>query len=169
MHRGRRISIIRRIKVGFWTATVFFLLNALTILIMPAAVGISQNTDSQVVLILLGSVFWSSLVAAYIIVYLANNNRKYFIVQRLDRDISMGCHMGLITFFDNTPAAIVDTTMFASIIALIILFFSGAINDYITYVVIAILVFTLNMHSMFNGRIYKTTKYRRVRRENNYE
>ena len=36
-------------------------------------------------------------------------------------------------------------------------------------VLLMVLVFTLNMHCMFNGRIYRTTKYKRIRRENDYE
>ena len=169
MSGGRYISIIHRIKVNFWTATAFFLINALTILAMPKIVEISQETGKQLFLILLGSIFWISLLLGYVFVYLANGDRKYFIMRRLDGDLSMGCHMGLITFFSNIPAVIVDSAMIASFIALFIIYYAGAINTYITYVMLTILVFTLNMHCMFNGRIYRTTKYKRIRRENDYE
>lgn len=51
----------------------------------------------------------------------------------------------------------------------VIIYFGDVANQYITYVMLAIVSFSLNMHGLFNGRIYKTTKYKRTRRVENHE
>ena len=78
-------------------------------------------------------------------------------------------YMGVVTFFSNTPAVIADATLLAGRIALVIIYFCDVANQYITYVMLAIVSFSLNMHGLFNGRIYKTTKYKRTRRVENHE
>lgn len=158
MRNDGYISNINRINVTFWISIVFFLLNASTFLAMPKIVEISREAGRQVFLILLGLIFWISLILGYLLVFLANRARKLFIMRKLDGDLPMGCHIGLITFFSNLPAIIADLIMIASFIALFIIYCVGAIDNYITYVILAILVFTLNMHGMFNGRIYKLIK-----------
>ena len=163
--RERCVGIIHRIKVDFWTAVIFFSMNAVTILTMPLIVTISKESGKQIYLILLGSFFWLSLIFGYTFVCFANRKRKLFIISKLDGDLSMGQHIGLITFFSNMPALIVDSAMFASVIVIIIIYKIGEFDTYFTYAMLAVIVFTVNMHCMFNGRIYKTTKFRRIRRK----
>lgn len=128
-----------------------------------------ENNGSKGSRMLVGCIFWLPLLLGYILVILANLERKTFIRSRLDGDISMQCHMGVVTFFSNTPAVIADATLLAGSIALVIIYFCDVANQYITYVMLAIVSFSLNMHGLFNGRIYKTTKYKRTRRVENHE
>lgn len=158
---------INQIKRRYWVSVFSLFCHSATFLLMPFA---TNNAESnKLLLLIIGLLFWISLIVGYFSLFVANKKRKYFINRKLGGNTSMDCNIGLITFFSSVPATVFDSMMFASIIALIIIYFTGAINHYRTYVMISILVFSLNMHCLFNGRIYKITKYRRVRRENDYE
>ena len=154
MSRGRYEYRVKEIRWLFWTAVGCFAAHAISYPLMR---------------MLVGCIFWLPLLLGYILVILANLERKTFIRSRLDGDISMQCHMGVVTFFSNTPAVIADATLLAGSIALVIIYFCDVANQYITYVMLAIVSFSLNMHGLFNGRIYKTTKYKRTRRVENHE
>ncbi len=158
---------INRIKQLFWFATIFLLLMAGSILIMPMATKVGE--EDRTVLLLSGLVFWISCIAGYTLLFMANKERKYFIRRKLDGDISMGCRSGIITFFDNVPATIADVAMIASFLLFVGIYFTELKYEYISYVLLSILVFSLNMHCLFNGRIYKATKYKRTRRDRSYE
>lgn len=169
MNHGRRaVHRIHNIKILFWAAVALFFMNALSFLFMPIALIASNESDRQL-LILVGAFFWLSLILGYTLVFIANLERKSFIRNRLDGNLSMDCRMGIITFFANIPAIVADAAMVAAIAAFVIICFMDASNNYIAYVMLAIISFSLNMHCLFNGRIYKTTKFKRTRREHNYE
>ena len=158
---------INRIKRLFWSATTFLFLMAFSILIMPMATKVGEEDRS--ILLLSGTVFWLSCVTGYTFLFMANRERKYFIRRNLGGDVSMGCRPGIITFFDNVPATIADVAMIASFLLFVGVNFTELKYEYISYVLLFILAFSLNMHCLFNGRIYKATKYKRTRREKSYE
>lgn len=169
MSRGRYEYRVKEIRWLFWIAVGCFAAHAISYLLMPTAMRTFENNGSKGSRMLVGCIFWLPLLLGYILVILANLERKTFIRSRLDGDISMQCHMGVVTFFSNTPAVIADATLLAGSIALVIIYFCDVANQYITYVMLAIVSFSLNMHGLFNGRIYKTTKYKRTRRVENHE
>lgn len=158
---------INRIKLLFRFAVVFLFLMSGSVLIMPMATKIAEEERS--VLILTGLIFWISLIAGYSLLFVANKERKYFIRRKLDGDVSMGCRPGIITFFDNIPATIADVAMIASFVLFVGVNFTELKYGYISYVLLFILGFSLNMHCLFNGRIYKATKFKRTRRDRSYE
>ncbi len=158
---------INRIKQLFWFATIFLLLMAGSILIMPMATKVGE--EDRTVLLLSGLVFWISCIAGYTLLFMANKERKYFIRRKLNGDPSMDCKPGIITFFDNVPATIADVAMIASFLLFVGMYFTELKYEYISYVLLFIFVFSLNMHCLFNGRIYKITKYKRTRRDRSYE
>lgn len=155
--------IVSRIKKMFWIAVAFFLLMSASILIMPMAS--EMGARERYMLILSGCEFWVSFVIGYILIFMANKERKYFIRRKLKGDVSMGCRAGIITFFDNVPATIADIAMISSFLLFFGINFTELRYKYISYVLLFILVFSLNMHCLFNGRIYKITKYKPTRRD----
>lgn len=169
MRRDRGESIIRNIKVTFWIACAFFFLNASTILAMPGTVEISRQTGKQLCLILLGLAFWVTLILAFVFTFIANRERRYFVIHKANGNLSMGRWIGLLSFFSNVPASVADSVMIASFVLLVILYCAKATNMYVTFVMLALFVFSFNMHAMLNGRIYLSTKFKRVRREKNHE
>lgn len=162
MRPGRYIHYVSTIKGLFWASVAFLLLNAATFLFMPMAAELSENGSIQWGLMIVGIVFWISIGLGYALLIMANLYRRDFVRNRLDGDFTMGCRMGIITFFSTRPGAIADGLFVAALIAFLIVFLNGNINGYITYVLLALLTFSLNMHGIFNGRIYKATKYKRI-------
>ncbi len=158
---------INRIKQLFWFSAVFLFLMSGSILIMPMATKVGEEDRS--ILLLSGLVFWISCITGYTLLFMANKERKYFIRRKLNGDPSMDCKPGIITFFDNVPATIADVAMIASFLLFVGVYFTELKYEYISYVLLFILVFSLNMHCLFNGRIYKATKYKRTRRDRSYE
>lgn len=158
---------VQKIKRLFWFAVVFQFLMSLSILLMPIAVQMRQQNRRMTVLI--GAVFWLSAIAGYVIVAMANSERKRFIRYKVDGNIKMNCRPGIAEFFTNVQATVADVTMIMSFLIFVTIGFTKLRYGYITYILLFLLVFSLHMHCMFNGRIYKATKYRRTRRESSYE
>ena len=160
----RSIQKIRRL---FWFAVVFIFLMSASILLMPIAVQMGQQDRKMTVLI--GLVFWLSAIVGYVMVAMANSERKWFIIRKVDGNTKMNCRSGIAEFFTNVPATVADVTMIMSFLMFVIIGFTKWRYEYISYILLFLLVFSLHMHCMFNGRIYKATKYKRTRRESSYE
>ncbi len=158
---------VRKIKRLFWFAIVFLFMMSASILLMPKAVEMGEQDKSLVALI--GMMFWTSAITGYVLIALANSERKWFIYHKVDGDVKMDCLPGIATFFTNVPATVADVTMITSFLVFVVINFTSRRYDYISYVLLFLLVFSLNMHCLFNGRIYKTTKYKRTRRESSHE
>lgn len=160
----RSIQKIRRL---FWFAVVFIFLMSASILLMPIAVKMGEQDRKMTVLI--GIVFWLSAIAGYVLIAMANAERKWFIIRKIDGNVKMNCRSGIAEFFTNVPATVADVTMIMSFLMFVIIGFTKWRYEYISFVLLFLLVFSLHMHCMFNGRIYKVTKYKRTRRESSYE
>lgn len=158
---------IRRIKQLFWSAILFLSIMSATILFMPMIVKAGEQ--NRMVVVLLGMIFWISSITGYLMVAVADHERKWFINHRVDGNLKMNCRSGISTFFANIPATIFDVMMIASFLLFIIISFTEQKNEYISYVLLFFLVLSLNMHCLFNGRIYKLINLTLVRRERNYE
>lgn len=158
---------IRKIKRLFWLAVGFLFLMSATILFMPVVSKAGEN--NRQVFMLMGTVFWGSAIVGYTMILLANAERKWFLKNKVGIDNKMNCLPGIITFFANIPATIADVVTFLSVVLTVIINFTNRRYDYISYVLLFLLVLSLNMHCLFNGRIYKTTKFKRTRRVSGYE
>lgn len=160
----RRVKRIRRL---FWLAIIFIILASASFLIMPPAVETIQSNRKPVIVI--GATFWLSSITSYVLLIAANAERRWFISHRVDGNLRMDCFPGAISFFTNVPGTVFDVIMFTSLIALIVIAFTKWRYDYISYILLSLFYLSLNLHSMFNGRIYKSTKFRRTRRDCSYE
>lgn len=158
---------VRKIKRLFWLAVSSLFLMSGTILFMPIASKAGEN--NRQVLLLIGTVFWISAIAGYTMLLLANSERKWFLKNKVGIDNKMNCLPGIITFFTNVPATIADVVAILSFVLMVIINFTDRRYDYISYVLLFLLALSLNMHCLFNGRIYKTTKFKRTRRVSGYE
>lgn len=161
------MKYIREIKQLFWLAVSFLFLMSVTILFMPIASKAGEN--NRQVLLLMGIVFWESGIAGYTMLILANVERKWFLNNKVGIDNKMNCLPGIITFFANIPATIADVGAFLSITLTVFINFTSRRYDYISYVLLFLLVLSLNMHCLFNGRVYKTTKFKHTWRVSGYE
>ena len=153
---------IQKIKRLFWFAIASLFMMSASILLIPKAVEMGEQ-DSRVV-VLIGIVFWVSAITGYVLIALANAERRRFIYHKFDGKVKMDCLPGIATFFTNIPATLADVTMMMSFLIFVVINFTSWRYDYISYVLLFLLVFSLNMHCLFNGRIYKTIKYKCARR-----
>ena len=158
---------IQKIKQLFWFAVLFQFLMSASILLMPMAVQMGQQDRKMTALI--GIVFWLSAIAGYVLLAVANSERKWFINRKVDGNVTMNCRPGIAEFFTNIPATVFDVAMIMSFVMFVVINFTDWRYDYISYVLLSLLFFSLHMHCMFNGRIYKATKFKRTRRESSYE
>lgn len=159
------MKAIKEVKRFFWLSVAFLCIMSTTILFMPLAV----NSMNRNYVIAVGASFWSSAVIGYVLLIVANIARRRYIIVVSDKNISMDCHAGAITFFANKLAIVFDITMMFSFVLFILLFFTKLSDSYFVYIILFFLILSINLHCLFNGRIYKSTKIRGSRRETSYE
>ena len=101
-----------------------------------------------------GVVFWGALVLASLIqIILVICRNKFFKKHNLKRNKKLR-NMGVFSFFKNKIAVVMDILFIMSIIGLALVFALTESQGYICYIFVAIFVFLLFMHSVFNGKIY---------------
>jgi len=155
------MKTIKKINLLFYFSVLSLVFMSSTILIMP----IVDNT----VRILLGAAFWIFTVIGYALLVVANFERRWFINNKMDGNVRMDCLPGIATFFDNIPATIADTVMILSFIIFVICTITKLKYEYISYIVLFLLLLSINMHCLFNGRVYKATKIKRIKGDEIYE
>lgn len=149
----------KRVFVLFWISVGFLLLMSATILLMPIGAEAAGNFS-----VAIGLVFWISASAGYILLFLVNVKRINM-MQKSENTVPKGDKPGVLVFFSNTPALTADIMLFSSFLIFIILRFTELKNMYISYIFLFLLIFSLNMHCVFNGRIYKfVIKVREMKR-----
>lgn len=84
MSRGRYEYRVKEIRWLFWTAVGCFAAHAISYPLMPAAMRTFENNGSKGSRMLVGCIFWLPLLLGYILVILANLERKTFIRSRLN-------------------------------------------------------------------------------------
>lgn len=162
------MQTICRIKQLVWVSIICLFLMSASILFMPLATNYASQT-SNISFMIVGGVFWVSLIVGYSLLIRANVLRRWFIRNRTNAETRMSCRMGIISFFSNVPATIADTVMITSFIVISVISFTALKDKYIIYVLLFLLTFSLNMHGVLNGRIYKSTKFKRIRREESHD
>ena len=155
------MKTIKKINLLFYFSVLSLVFMSSTILIMP----IVDNT----VRILLGAAFWIFTVIGYALLIVANFERRWFINNKMDGNVRMDCLPGIATFFDNILATIADTVMILSFIIFVICTITKLKYEYISYIVLFLLLLSINMHCLFNGRVYKATKIKRIKGDEIYE
>ncbi len=162
------MQTIQKIKHLLWTSAGCLLTMCVTILLMPLANNKAAQTDN-ISLMVVGGIFWVSLLVGYALLIRANILRKCFIRRQIDSNASMKCRIGIITFFSNIPATIADAVMLTSILVISVIMFTSLKDNFIVYVLLFLLSFSFNMHCVLNGRIYKFIKFKCIRREENHD
>lgn len=162
------MQTILRIKQLVWISVICLLITSASILFMPLA-NIKATQTNNISLIVVGGLFWVSLVVGYVLLVRANVLRRWFIQNRTNFETRMNSRIGILTFFSNVPATIADTVLITSLVVITVIFFTALKDKYIVYILLSLLTFSLNMHGVFNGRIYKSTKFKRIRREESHD
>lgn len=134
-----------------------FLAMSVSFLMMPI----------EAISIFAGGLFWFGLLVGLILqVILEIRRRDFFARYRVRRQKMQRPHNGLLTFCANRNATIADSVLAVSVGCLVLSFWLTRGTSYLCYILIAIVVFSLCMHCILNGRIYfhviNQTKIRQV-------
>ena len=122
-----------------------FLLFSVSFLLMPVKdLGIIP-----------GLMFWFGLTLAIISqILLELRRRSFFAAHNVDRRILQKPHCGMLTFFANHHARMMDISFLVALSFSIAIFGITKGFGYICNVCISISVFTFCMHCVLNGRNY---------------
>lgn len=155
------MELIKKIKLFFWLAVICFTVSSMSFLFLPHAFENSLNRERNEYFII-GTVFWLFLVLGVLLLFHANTFRREFAKTRLGGDYRMKSRIGILMFFVNIPGTVSDVIFIISLIAFIVIL-TVDVRSKIIYVIFALLILSFEMHCIFNGRIYKSTKFRRVK------
>lgn len=151
---------IRRIKAYFYTSVCFLTLMSFSIMLMPWASEMANETNDMSVIIV-GLLFWLLTLLGYGAFCLANFKRKNFWKKRFGRDVQKNYKPGFLCFFTNRIAEVFDIMMAIFLVISVIVAFTPWKNTFFFIALLALLIWTVNMHSLFNGRTYRITKYKK--------
>lgn len=149
------MNAINRIKHYFWLSVVFLSAMSLTILVIPI---IPQHTGELSVLIAI--FFWCVAFLGYGVVFLANRRRKEFLRRRFGRDIQKNFRPGIFCFYSNPFAKLADTAAIFLLLLFVGILCTPLKNTYFAVILLSVLVWTINMHSLFNSRTFRILKYK---------
>lgn len=128
------------------------------LLLMPWVSEISGTTRGWSVRIA-GMCFWMLAVAGYGAVYMANQSRRRFLRKKFHRDIQKNLPCGLFGIAVNPMAKIMDGILLADTLLLGIQMLIPYSNSVILIALLTVWLWAMNMHCLFNGKIYRMTKY----------
>lgn len=138
----------RQIRKWLYISVLSSFIYSGTILLMPLASD-NSNSNNKVSIMIVGFVFWTFFILTYLSLFFAKKKAKNNKVKPESQNI------GLLKFFSNRLATIVDCVLIMSVIAFIISLFLPYSLSWLVYIILSILVLTLNLHSIFNGKIYR--------------
>lgn len=151
--------LMKRRKRMLWLFMGFLAAFAVGILLMP--IGSMYKEKNVLLMYLPGTAFWVGMIGTIYMTIKINRSRKSS--SRFNEQFGDQKQFGLIRFFQNTEAMIADIIMIVSMIGIVIAEIC-ACPLLVTFVFLAVFVFTFGMHCMLNGINYKYLKYN-VRRD----
>lgn len=102
-----------------------------------------------------GILFWISLaLGAAMQMLLAARRRSFFAQYGVTPKKMQKKHNGLMSFFSNPHAKLVDKLLPVGLIGTVLAFVLTRGTGYICYILIAVTVYLLCLHCILNGRIY---------------
>ena len=141
----------------FQCSVVSITLMSVTFLFMPVANHLTGGFR-RVFLFMLGAVFWLSLATGYGILILIYRNNRERLKQYSEISDKPDMHEQRKGLIPNREVLIADFAIIVAVITGIILWIRGNPSQYLIYVVLAVLAEAVNMHFLFNAKIYKMIK-----------
>lgn len=128
-----------------------FFLMSVSFLLMPIDFAAKEMSKGSIVV---GIMFWASLVLGVATQVLLGYARKTWFVRNRIRRSRTKSRVGVIAFLQNVPACIADGLLAVSLIALSVAVVVTDATGYLCYVFMALTVFAFCMHCIFNGKVY---------------
>lgn len=108
------------------------------------------NQSAVFFAVMTGVLFWGGLILGVVLLFILNNHRKK---NKHFRDVGRtgNQRFGALSFFSNKTAAVFDIAMVVLLILVVISMFIPLMNQGITLALFAFFLFSVYMHSLFNG------------------
>lgn len=132
-------------KKLLYVQIISFLISSIS-LSLTSFVSYEDGTAKIVFSIIVGLLFWIGLAVGIILNFMLKNKTK----NRLENEKGIG----LICFFKNKIAICFDVAMIFLLVASIVVI-AIQTESFIGSIVIALFVFSFEMHCIFNGKIFK--------------
>lgn len=136
---------------------ILLLISSFSVLLVMFA-SFDGNTFQKILAYLTGATFWLFLIIGYVVFYQVSKHRKKYEIKNPAPPYRKGQKRpGILTFFSDRVAMSMDIIMIISLILSLLFLFIPSLNQNIAIVFIAILIFSIHMHSILNGVNYKYT------------
>lgn len=133
----------------FYTSVISIGLSALSLSFIPF--GSFAGSDFQrIIAYIIGIVFWLGIIVGYCLFIIVARTRKKSKKQKL-LPKTENIRIGVLSFFKTFPGMIADIVCAISVVALIITVVFGNSSTWIVYVLVSVLIFSIQMHGIFNG------------------
>lgn len=132
----------------------FLVLLSVSVALMPVASAVKETT--RVLMAIIGILFWIGVVGILTKTRSISKRRKKS--DDFNKAYPKAKQFGLIHFFQNKNAAIMDVLMFVSLGGLILCRIYVR-NIVLPFICLSLFVFSFGMHCMLNGINYKYLMY----------
>lgn len=145
-------------KVNFYISISALIIATVSLFFIPM-VNINGIGVSRVFAYVIGALFWLSVIAEQIFFWRANLFRHKLEMQmQKNGGKIIKRRIGIISFFKNKEAVIVDIILFMSVIAVAIILILNIMSDWLIILCLAILFISFNLHCILNGINYMYIK-----------
>ena len=141
--------------------TIALIALSLSVFLMPIVNGI--KTSTKIPIYMDGALFWIAFISTVRMVVKINRSRRRS--PSFNERYGELKKLGLIHFFQNKEAVIMDAMMFVSLIAFIVVRFLRW-STTVCFLFVSMFLFSFGMHCMLNGINYIYIKHKtNVRRD----
>ena len=137
-----------KIKIPLYLSIASFFLSSMTVWFTSFGVTFAADGNPTLLYILAVS-FWLFFILGFVFLRPISKQRKQ------DRTFKSKSGIGLFRFFSNKPAIVFDALLIAGALALILSFIFPAMPEWMITAATFTLVFSAEMHGVFNGSNYE--------------
>ena len=131
----------------------FFFMLAVSFLLMPLE-SETPTESLSIYTLVAGLMFWISIMMGIVTqCVLAHRRKSWHTIHRIKK-ARLSQRVGIISFFQNTYAAVADVFTILSILGLIIAMIVTQGMGYVCYILVCLFVFSFSMHCILNGKIF---------------
>ncbi|MEE1057349.1 MAG: hypothetical protein UH239_08900 [Acutalibacteraceae bacterium] len=146
----------KKVEKTFWFSIISFSVMSLCILFMPMASNLSELTNKRS-LVIVGSVFWLSGITGVVFMLFVRKERKNYF-RKMNKENQNNDKSTKNAIASCLQAKVAGCVAILSFLIFIISLFTNLKYGYISFVVLFILVFSLCMYFIFNGKNYRFIK-----------
>lgn len=114
---------------------------------------------------ILAALFWVCVATEGVFVHMATKERKWMEQKRFRCRALKYSQPGVISFFKNCEASIVDVVLFISAVLVVVLVWTRIKTAWVIMTGISILFLSFNLHCILNGKNYRYLKSYKLYKE----